>query len=417
MATRTGDLTINCERLWDSLMEMARIGATPGGGVCRLTLSEEDRAARDLFRRWCEEAGCTVRVDPVGNMFARRPGRRDDLAPVAIGSHLDSQPTGGRFDGVYGVLAGLEIVRTLNDHGIETERPVEVINWTNEEGARFGPVMQGSGGFSGVISVEDARATRDEDGHTFGEALDAIGYAGDAPLADGHPLHTVLEAHIEQGPLLEQNGLQAGIVTSAQGIVGYMVDIRGEEGHAGTTPMDQRRDALVAAAEIVTGIRALGREFAPTARLTVGRMQVAPGSPNTIPGHVRFTVDMRDPDSAQLDTMDDRLAALVAATGREHGVQADLERRSRTEPVRFDPEVTALMRREAEAAGIGQMDLVSGAGHDACHLAAVAPTGLLFVPCRDGISHNEAESAEPEDLAAGCEVLYRTVLERVEMGD
>lgn len=403
---------INGDRLWESLMEMARIGATPAGGVCRLALSEEDRKARDLFRRWCEEAGCTVRVDPAGNMFARRPGQREDLAPVAVGSHLDSQPTGGRFDGASGVLAGLEIVRTLNDSGIETSRPVEVINWTNEEGARFGPVMQGSGAFTGVIPLEEARATCDEDGRSFGEALDAIGYAGDAPLAEGHPLHTMLETHIEQGPLLERNGLQAGIVTSGQGIVGYLVDIKGEEGHAGTTPMDQRRDALVAAAEIITAIHALGHEFGPSARLTVGRMSMAPGSPNTIPGRTRFTVDMRDPDSARLDTLDDRLAGLVAEVGRNHGVETRLERRSRTEPVRFDADVTEIMRRQAEAAGIGHMDLISGAGHDACHLAAIAPTGLLFVPCREGISHNEAESAKPGDLAAGCEVLYRTVLER-----
>ncbi|MEX1080763.1 MAG: Zn-dependent hydrolase [Halofilum sp. (in: g-proteobacteria)] len=410
-ADRNG-YTIDRDRLWSSLMEMAALGATEAGGVCRLALSEVDRRARDLFCRWCEEAGCTVTVDGAGNMFARRPGRDQSRAPVAIGSHLDSQPTGGRYDGAYGVLAGLEILRTLNDRCIESDAPVEVINWTDEEGARFPPVMLGSGTFAGVYSIEYARSREDAAGETFGAALDAIGYAGSAPMTAGHPIGTFLEAHIEQGPLLEREARQVGVVTDAQAITWLDIEVRGTEGHAGTTPMESRKDALVAAAGIVRAAHAIAAAHRPTARVTVGDLHVYPGARNTIPGRVTLALDTRDPDLDQLDAIEQQLRAAAEREEAEHGVAIRVDRISRTAPVRFDRDIIEAMHGAANAAGIAQMDMISGAGHDACHIAGIAPTGLLFVPCKDGISHNEAESAAPDDLAAGCEVLYRVALQR-----
>lgn len=404
--------TIDGSRLWESIMQMASIGATAAGGVCRLTLTELDRQARELFREWAEAAGCSVSVDPAGNMFARRPGRDNTLPPVAVGSHLDSQPTGGRFDGAYGVLAGLEIVRTLNDRGIETRAPVEVVNWTNEEGARFAPVMLGSGTFVGVHSLEQARAQRDADGCTFGEALDRIGYAGSAPMSQGHPVDTFLEVHIEQGPILERTSTPVGIVSGAQGISWYDIVVRGTEGHAGTVPMGERRDALVAASALVSAYHQIALEYGSDTRMTVGDLRVHPGSRNTIPGRVSLSLDVRNPEGDQLDVLDGMVREAAAREAQRHDVQIDVTRNSRTEPVAFDETVIDAMRRAAAAAGISHREMLSGAGHDACHLARVVPTGLLFVPCRDGVSHNEAESAEPGDLAAGCEVLYRVLLER-----
>lgn len=412
MSSGRDGYAIDGDRLWRSLMDMASIGATLRGGVCRLALSDGDRQARDLFAHWCQESGCTVSVDAIGNMFARRPGTDAQRAPVVIGSHLDTQPTGGRFDGAYGVLAALEVVRALNDHGVVTSAPIEVVNWTNEEGARFPPVMLGSGTFTGVYSVEEARASEAADGTKLGEALDAIGYAGGAPLAADRVIDTVLEAHIEQGPLLEREGLPVGVVTQAQGIAWYDIIVQGQESHAGTTPMEIRRDALVAAAEVVKAARAIAVEHGPTARLTVGDFRVFPCARNTIPGRVSLTVDMRDPDMQRLESLDELLREAASRAAEEEGVSIEVNRLSRTAPVEFDAEVLEAIRRGADRAGIGHMDMISGAGHDACHLARVAPTGLIFVPCKDGISHNEAESAEPEDLAAGCEVLYQVALER-----
>ncbi len=392
-------------------MEMARIGATEKGGSCRLALTDLDREGRDLFVRWCEAAGCTVSVDAMGNIFARRPGRDDDLAPVMTGSHLDTQPTGGRFDGVYGVLAGLEVIRTLNDHGIETEAPVEVVVWTNEEGARFAPAMIGSGVFAGVFELDTAYGLSDGEGRTLGAELERIGYKGEAACG-GRPVGAYFEAHIEQGPILEAEGQAVGVVTGAQAQRWFDVSVRGRESHAGTTPMDRRRDALGGAAKLITEVERIATARPPHAVSTVGHMQVAPNSRNTIPGSVFFTVDLRHPEDEALLAMAGELRAACARVGAEGGLEIAAEEMTYMPPVVFDPECVAAVRRGAGALGYGHRDIVSGAGHDACYINRVAPTAMIFVPCKDGISHNEVESAEPDDLAAGCNVLLHAVLER-----
>src|SRR2546421_5457886 len=307
------NLTINGERLWSSLVELARIGATEKGGVCRLAASDLDGEARRLFIRWCEEAGCTVTVDGIGNIFARRPGRDPDLPPVVTGSHLDTQPTGGRFDGAYGVMAGLELVRTLNDLGYETEAPIEIVAWTNEEGSRFSPAMVGAGPFTGVFEREAALATRDNNapGLTLGGELERIGFAGPAPVG-GREVAAYFEAHIEQGPILEAAGLPIGVVTGAQGQRWYEIIVMGQEAHAGPTPMPRRRDALVGAARMIDAVNQIGHRFAPHACATVGFVQVSPNSRNTIPGRVFFTVDFRHPVDETLTTMNDELKATCA---------------------------------------------------------------------------------------------------------
>ncbi len=407
------NLTVDGARLWDSLMEMARIGATPKGGSRRLALSDLDREGRDLFVRWCEEAGCTVRVDRMGNIFARRPGREGGEAPVVMGSHLDTQPSGGKFDGVYGVLAGLEVIRTLNDHGYETDAPVEVSVWTNEEGARFAPSMIGSGVFAGVYPLEKGHACSDTDGRTIGEELARIGYAGDEACG-GWPIRAFFEAHIEQGPILEAEGKTIGVVTGAQGLRWYDVTVGGMESHSGTTPMGRRRDAMAGAARMVGAVDRIGRET-PDAVTTVGMMRVAPNSRNVIPGEVFFTIDARHPDAALLGTMDTAIRAACAEIAAEAGLELTIADVTDTAPVLFDADCVDAVRRAAEQAGYAHRDIVSGAGHDACFINGVAPTAMIFVPCRDGISHNETESATPEDLAAGCDVLLRVVLEAAEV--
>jgi N-carbamoyl-L-amino-acid hydrolase len=407
------NLSVDGARLWDSLMEMARIGATPKGGSRRLALSDLDREGRDLFVRWCEEAGCTVRVDRMGNIFARRPGRDDGQAPVMMGSHLDTQPSGGRFDGVYGVLAGLEVIRTLNDHGYETDVPVEVSVWTNEEGARFAPSMIGSGVFAGVYSLEKGHACRDADGRTIGEELARIGYAGDEACG-GRPIRAFFEAHIEQGPILEAEDKTIGVVTGAQGLRWYDITVGGMESHSGTTPMGRRRDAMAGTARMVGAVERIGRET-PGAVTTVGMMRVAPNSRNVIPGEVFFTIDARHPDAVSLETMDGAIRDACGGIAAEAGLELTIADVTDTAPVLFDKDCVDAVRRAAEQAGHPHRDIVSGAGHDACFINGVAPTAMIFVPCKDGISHNETESATPEDLAAGCNVLLRVVLDAAEI--
>jgi len=404
------NLAINGQRLWDSLMEMARIGATKKGGVCRLALTDLDRESRDLFVRWCESAGCSVSVDAVGNIFARRPGRRDDLPPVMTGSHLDSQPTGGKYDGAYGVLAGLEVLRTLNDGAVETEAPVEVVVWTNEEGSRFAPAMMGSGAFTGRFSLEDTYAAADMDGETFGAALEAIGYKGEG--CGDRPIGAYFEAHIEQGPILEEEEKTIGVVSGAQGQRWYEITLTGMEAHAGPTPMARRRDALVGAAEVVTAVNRIGHDFQPDACATVGMMQVRPNSRNVIPGEVFLTVDFRHPDDTRLAAMDAALREAVAAIVTDRKLDVAIEQILDFAAVAFDPGCVDAVRRGAERGGLHHRDIVSGAGHDAVYVAGIAPAGMIFVPCKDGISHNEIESATPEDLAAGCQVLLHAVLEK-----
>jgi N-carbamoyl-L-amino-acid hydrolase len=403
------NLRVDGQRLWNSLMEMAKIGATPKGGVCRLALTDLDRQSRDLFVAWCEQAGCQVSVDPVGNIFARRPGRNNGLPPVVTGSHLDSQPTGGKFDGAYGVLAGLEVLRALNDGAVETEAPVEVVVWTNEEGSRFAPAMMGSGVYTGLFSLEDTYAVTDVDGDSFGAALERIGYKGDRQV---QPVGAYFEAHIEQGPILEEEQRTIGVVTGAQGQRWYEITLTGMEAHAGPTPMARRRDALVGAARLVGAVNRIGHDFQPHACATVGMMQVHPNSRNVIPGRVFVTVDFRHPDDARLAAMDATLRGEAAAIAEEGKLDLDLKQILDFSATPFDPGCIAAVRAGAERFGYSHRDIISGAGHDAVYIAKVAPAGMIFVPCEDGISHNEIENATLEDLAAGCQVLLHAVLEK-----
>ena len=403
------ELRINADRLWNSLMEMARIGATPKGGVCRLALTDLDRQARDLFVSWCRQAGCSIKVDRMGNIFARRAGRNNHLAPVGTGSHLDSQPTGGRFDGVYGVLAGLEVMRTLNDQGIQTERPVETSVWTNEEGSRFAPAMVASGVYAGVFTLEYGLSRADADGKTMGEELKRIGYAGSEPVG-GRPVHAFFETHIEQGPILEAEGQTIGIVTDAQGQRWYELVLTGQESHAGPTPMGVRRDALLGAAKVIQLVNEIGLAHAPVAVSTVGMINSYPNSRNVIPGKVFLTVDFRCPDNAELLKMEGELiegVAKIAAAGR---LEHDLKQIFQYDCVHFDESCVAMVRAGAQTLGYSTRNIVSGAGHDACYMSKVTPTAMIFVPCIGGISHNEIEDAKPEWIAAGANVLLRVML-------
>ena len=403
------NIAIDGARLWASLMDMAKIGATEKGGNCRLALSDLDKEGRDLFVGWCEAAGCRVSVDAMGNIFARRPGRDEDLPAVMTGSHLDTQPTGGKFDGVYGVLAGLEVLRTLNDHGIETEAPIEAVVWTNEEGARFAPAMTASGVFAGLFGLDYAHGIEDPEGKTLGEELARIGYLGDVPCG-GRAVKAYFEAHIEQGPILEAEGKPIGVVTGAQGQRWFEVTVTGQESHAGTTPMNRRKDALAGAARMVAEVEAMALAHPPHAVTTVGMLEASPNSRNTIPGRVFFTVDLRHPDDGTLSRIATALRAAFEGIAREAGLTCAMEEILYFAPIAFDEDCVAAVRQGAEAQGYGHRDMISGAGHDACYLSKVAPTGMIFVPCKDGLSHNEAESATPEDLAAGCNVLLHAVL-------
>lgn len=402
-------LRINAERLWGSLMELAKIGATPKGGVKRLTLTQEDRRARDLFAQWARSAGLTLEVDGIGNVFARRAGTDPSLPPVAMGSHLDSQPSGGKFDGAYGVMAGLEVLRTLDDAGVRTRAPLEVVSWTNEEGSRFTPVMMGSGVFAGVFTLEHVLSQKDLDGVAVGEALARIGYAGSA---GPHRLGAYLEAHIEQGPVLESEGKTIGVVRGALGQRWYDVTVTGQDAHAGPTPMELRRDALIGASRLVLEVNRIAKDFPDYARGTVGFMQVRPNSRNVIPGEVRTTVDFRNAKAATLDAMCAQLLRAARAVEAECRVAIELRENVYFAPCEFDAGVVAGVREAAQALGYGHRDIVSGAGHDAVYVARVAPTAMIFVPCEGGISHNEIENATPADLAAGCNVLLQAALRR-----
>ena len=407
------NIQINSSRLWHSLMAMAEIGATEKGGCRRLTLTDLDRTGRDLFVRWCEDAGCEVTVDIIGNIFARRPGKDLNRMPVMAGSHLDTQPTGGRFDGVLGVLAALEVVRTLNDHSVETDAPIELCCWTNEEGSRFSPAMMGSGVFAGIFDIDEILAKEDIDGVRLGDELVRIGYAGDAAV-NGHKPESYFELHIEQGPILEAEGNTIGVVTAAQGQRWYEITVTGQESHAGPTPMARRKDALVAASAIVGEVNCIGHAYPPNACATVGFMQVSPNSRNVIPGSVFLTVDFRHPDNDTLSDMDSKIKAFCTQIVEDTGVEVDVVDFWHFPPTPFDEDCIAAVREGAVAHGYDHMDIVSGAGHDAVYLNSVAPTGMIFIPCEDGISHNETENASPRDCAAGCNVLLHAVLERAE---
>jgi len=405
------NLRIDGQRLWDSLMEMAKIGATEKGGCKRLALTDLDRDSRDLFVKWCKDAGCTIRVDKMGNIFARRAGRNNDLPPVMTGSHLDTQPTGGRFDGVYGVLSGLEIIRSLNDLGFETEHPIEAAVWTNEEGSRFAPAMVASGVFAGVYDLEYGLTRADEDGRTMGEELQRIGYAGEDEVG-GRDVHAFFEVHIEQGPILEDEDITIGVVTDAQGQRWYELTLTGVESHAGPTPMLSRKDALLGAARVVELVNKIGLDNAPVACATVGMLNVYPSSRNVIPGRTFVTIDIRHPDDDVLAGMDKAVREGVAKIAEDIGLTCELEQIFYYAPVPFDKGCVAAVRKGAEDCGYSYRDIVAGAGHDACYMAQVAPTSMVFVPCIDGISHNEVEDAKPEWITAGGDVLLRAMLEK-----
>jgi N-carbamoyl-L-amino-acid hydrolase len=404
-------LRVNGSRLWDSLMELAQIGATPKGGVCRLTLTDLDRQGRDLVTRWAREAGMTVTIDKIGNGFMRRPGRDNSLPPIMTGSHIDTQPTGGKFDGNYGVLAGLEVVRTLNDHGIETEAPIEVAFWTNEEGSRFVPVMMGSGVFAKAFTLEHAYAATDSEGKTVKGELERIGYVGSQEPGD-HPIGAYFESHIEQGPVLEDNARTIGVVTGVLGIRWYDCVVTGMEAHAGPTPMALRKDALQAAAQLMQEVVACAHRHPPHGRGTVGMVQVHPNSRNVIPGQVKFSIDLRNATDADCEAMDADIRAVADRISRETGLPIAINLVSSYPAQPFHADCVDAVARAAKALGYSHMPVVSGAGHDAVYMARLAPAGMVFIPCKDGISHNEIEDATPADLTAGCTVLMHAMLER-----
>jgi N-carbamoyl-L-amino-acid hydrolase len=404
-------LRINGQRLWTSLMELAQIGATPKGGVKRLTLTDLDRQGRDLVVGWAREAGMSVTIDKIGNVFMRRPGRDNSLPPIVTGSHVDTQPTGGKFDGNYGVLAGIEVVRTLNDNNIVTDAPIEVAFWTNEEGSRFVPVMMGSGVFCGAFSLETAYAAKDVDGKTVREELERIGYLGTEEPGQ-HPIGAYFEAHIEQGPVLEDADKVIGVVPAVMGLSWYDCTVSGMEAHAGPTPMGLRRDALQVATSIMQEVVAIANRYPPYGRGTVGMVQVFPNSRNVIPGQVKFSIDLRNVNDELLNTMHEEMLAFVAKTRADTGLGIEIERVSYYPPCPFHPDCVDAVRAATSKLGYSTMDVVSGAGHDAIYTARVAPSGMIFVPCKDGISHNEIEDAQPAHLEAGCNVLLHAMLER-----
>lgn len=403
------NLTINPQRLWDTLMETARIGGTEKGGIRRLTLSDEDRQVRHWFQAVCEALGCTMRVDECGTMFARRPGKREDLPPIAMGSHLDTQPTGGKFDGNLGVLGALEVMRTLHDLGYETNAPIEIVNWTNEEGSRFAPAMLASGVHAGAFTLDFAYARTDREGTTFRDALANIGFLGTDKVGE-HPFGAFFELHIEQGPILEDEGRMIGVVTGVQGMRWYEVMVTGQDAHTGATPMRLRKNALLGAARMVERINQIALDHAPDAVGTVGLMEVKPNSRNVVPGEVFFTVDLRHPDDGVLDAMERQFRAALPEVMEPLKLAFDEKRIWLNPAVRFDPSLIACVEAGAEKAGYPSRRMVSGAGHDAAYIARVAPTTMIFVPCAGGLSHNEAESTAFEECAAGAQVLLEAVL-------
>ena len=410
-ATDISRLRINGERLWASLMELAQIGATPKGGVCRLTLTDLDKQGRDLVTRWAREAGMSVTIDKIGNGFMRRPGRDNSLPPIMTGSHIDTQPTGGKFDGNYGVLAGIEVVRTLNDLGIETEAPIEVAFWTNEEGSRFVPVMMGSGVFAKAFTLEHAYAARDTEGKSVGEELARIGYIGSEEPGQ-HPIGAYFETHIEQGPVLEDNDITIGVVQGVLGIRWFDCTVTGMEAHAGPTPMALRKDAMQVAAPIMQEVVATALRHAPHGRGTVGMVHVHPNSRNVIPGRVKFSIDLRNSTDAVVDQMADEVNAFAARLSQQSGLDVKIELVSSYSAIGFHADCIDAVARAAQQLGYSNMPVVSGAGHDAVYMAKLAPSGMIFIPCKDGISHNEIEDAKAEHITAGCNVLLHAMLER-----
>ncbi len=411
MATQlTKDIQINSNRLWESLMEMAKIGPGVAGGCNRQTLTDEDARGRELFQTWCEDAGLNMTVDNMGNMFARRDGEDNDAAPVYIGSHLDTQPTGGKYDGVLGVLAGLEVVRTLNDRQAQTKLPLVVVNWSNEEGTRFAPPMLSSGVFAGVHTLDWAYNLTDANGKRFGDELNRIGWCGAEPVGT-RKIGAYYELHIEQGPILEAEDKLIGVVTHGQGLNWLEVTLIGRESHTGSTPMPMRVNAGLGMARITECVDAIAKQHAPLAVGAVGHCDVYPNSRNIIPGKVVFTIDFRHPDKTVIDAMEAALRQQAAEIAAEIGLQMQIEQVGHFDPVTFDPGCVSSVRAAAERLGYSHRDLISGAGHDACWINRVAPTAMIMCPCVDGLSHNEAEDISPEWAAAGANVLFHATLE------
>jgi len=408
------NLRIDSARLWDSLMEMAKIGPGIAGGNNRQTLTDADAEGRALFKSWCDAAGLTMGVDKMGTMFMRREGTDPDALPVYIGSHLDTQPTGGKFDGVLGVLGGLETIRTMNDLGIKTKHPIVLTNWTNEEGARFAPAMLASGVFAGVHTLDYAYDRKDLEGMRFGDELKRIGWIGDEEVG-ARKMHAYFEYHIEQGPILEAQDKQIGVVTHCQGLWWLEFTLTGKEAHTGSTPMAMRVNAGLAMGRIFEMVQEVAMKNQPNAVGGVGQVTFTPNSRNVLPGKVVFTVDIRTVDQAKLDAMRDEIEPRAAAICAELGVGCSVERVGHFDPVTFTPELVNRVRNAAEKLGYSHLDIVSGAGHDACWAAKVAPTTMIMCPCVDGLSHNEAETISPEWAAAGADVLLHAVLETAEI--
>lgn len=400
-------LQVNQERLWQSFIDINKHGSTPEGGVCRLEFSPENKAARDLFVSWCENAGCTVRVDQFGNIFARRDGKNSDAPVVITGSHLDTQTSGGRFDGIFGVLAGLEVVRTLNDHNIETDSPIEVAVWTNEEGELFKPML-GSAVWLGMDNLEETLNLKESDGLTIHQGLKNMDYLGDMPL-NNYPVKAYFEAHIEQGPILFDNEEVLGVVTCAQKQFWYNLSVIGQEAHAGPTPMENRKDAMVAVSRMVLEFDRIGRKY-PNSRATCGHFDVYPNSRNTVPGQVNFTGDLRNPDPEVLDKMDAEMHDSLFTIAAKTGVELSIDVHVIIDYVPFNKTLVDWVREATIETGLPWREMYTGAGHDAVNIAQKYPTTMIFVPCKDGISHNPAEDARPEHLAAGATVLTNAMV-------
>jgi N-carbamoyl-L-amino-acid hydrolase len=391
-------------------MEMAKIGPGIAGGNNRQTLTDEDGEGRHLFKRWCEAAGLEMGLDEMGTMFARREGTDPDLPPVYVGSHLDTQPTGGKYDGVLGVLGGLEVVRSLNDLGIKTKHPIVVTNWTNEEGARFAPAMMASGVFAGVLDQADVYEHVDKDGKKFGEELERIGWKGTEKVGD-RKIHAFFELHIEQGPILEDEGIDIGVVTHGQGLKWLQVTLTGKEAHTGSTPMPKRRNAGLGMARVIELVHEIAMDYQPDAVGAVGHMEVYPNSRNIIAGRTVFTIDIRSPEKEVLDAMDGRIREGIDTICEALDIKYVIDQVGHFDPVTFDPGCVKAVRDAAERLGYTHRNIVSGAGHDACWINRVAPTAMVMCPCVDGLSHNEAEEITKEWAAAGADVLFHAVVE------
>jgi len=410
MAAPGENLRINSDRLWDSIMEMAKIGPGVAGGNNRQTVTDEDGEGRHLFKRWCEAAGLEMGLDEMGTMFARREGSDPSLPPVYVGSHLDTQPTGGKYDGVLGVLGGLEVVRSLNDLGIKTKHPIVVTNWTNEEGARFAPAMMASGVFAGVLDQADVYEHTDKNGKKFGEELERIGWKGAEKVGD-RKIHAFFELHIEQGPILEDEGIDIGVVTHGQGLKWLQVTLTGKEAHTGSTPMPKRRNAGLGMARVTELVHEIAMDYQPDAVGAVGHMEVYPNSRNIIAGRTVFTIDIRSPEKEVLDAMDGRVREGIDTICDALDIKYKIEQVGHFDPVTFDKNCVKAIRDAAERLGYTHRNIVSGAGHDACWINRVAPTAMVMCPCVDGLSHNEAEEITKEWAGAGADVLFHAVVE------